>query len=449
MSEPIAYGIDFGTTNSAIAVAYQDSVSVIDVEQVDPTTQLPSIVYLHRDGLETAGTNAIRNYLASGSQKTRCGNCSLVMRDREGSSSDCRQYRRGSGCNDSRLLSGLKEHLADRGLRSTHSWAKDFELADLVAIIIRQLKTTADRALGVDVKKAVLGHPVNYPGTEGDDYQELQEFALGRLVSAAERAGFEEVVTFAEPAAALVDEQLSDGVVLALDFGGGTFDAAIVRFENDEGEVIALQGANIGGALFDAELFRCKVEPFFHLTEDVTTPNGPVRIPAYIRKELGTMSGAKFLLNDSSVPSLLRDLQAGPYAAKARMLEEILFGGHIYAFYQAIESAKIRLSSNEETTIDLHRPGIDIALPVTRSELETAIEPYLRTLRDVILRTFEQARVEPSSIDGVIRTGGSSSVPMFVKMLAEIVPEDKIESRDPFDTVVHGLGSQARLVWGT
>jgi hypothetical chaperone protein len=449
MSEPIAYGIDFGTTNSAIAVAYPDSVSVIDVEQEDPTTQLPSIVYLHRDGLEAAGTSAVRNYLASGSQKTRCGDCSLVMRDRDGASSDCHQYRRGSGCNDSRLLSGLKEHLADRDLESTHSWARDFEVADLVAIIIRQLKATADRALGADVRRAVLGHPVNYPGTEGGRYQELQDFALGRLVAAAERAGFDEVVTFPEPAAALVDERLSNGTVLALDFGGGTFDAAIVRFRGDEGEVVALQGANIGGTLFDAELFKCKVEPFFHLADDVATPTGSARIPAYIRNQLRTMSGAKFLLNDSNVPAVLRDFRSGPYSDQAQMLEEILFGGHVYAFYRAIESAKIQLSAIDETTIELHRPGIDISIPVTRSELENEIEPHLRTLQSVILKTFEQAQIAPEAVDGVIRTGGSSSVPMFVEMLAEMIPEDRIQSRDPFDTVVHGLGSQARLVWGS
>ena len=112
-------------------------------------------------------------------------------------------------------MSGLKEHLSDTDLQQTHSWARDFTIPELVAVILRRLKRAADRHVGVDVRRVVLGHPVNFPGTEGTNYRVRQGFALDRLEDAAQLAGFEEVSTFPEPAAALVDEQLENGIVLA------------------------------------------------------------------------------------------------------------------------------------------------------------------------------------------------------------------------------------------
>jgi hypothetical chaperone protein len=446
MRAPVAYGIDFGSTNSAISIAYDDAVEVLSLEQEDPKTQLPSIVYLHRDGIEAAGSEAVRAYLASGSRKTRCGSCSLV--DHQLRASECRQYRPGSGCNDARLMSGLKAHLSDPDLRQTHSWARDFTIPDLVAVILRRLKRAADRHVGLDVRRAVVGHPVNFPGTEGSNYKERQELALDRLVDAAERSGFEEVSTFPEPAAALVDEQLEEGTVLALDFGGGTFDAALVVFRPEGGTVVALQGADIGGELFNAELFEAKVAPFLGLAREVQGQHGSVRIPAYIREQLRTMAGAKYLLSDPVLPAILRDLKLGPYLG-FQMLEEILYGGHLYSFYRAIEDAKIRLSSLEATTIELHRPRVDLDIPVTREEFEASIARHIEVVRHVVDKTLQRVAMTASDVDLVIRTGGSSNMPIFIGMLTRLFGPDRVQARHSFDSVAHGLGSQAQLLWAS
>lgn len=447
MSSPLAYGIDFGTTNSAVSIAYGDRVEVLPVEQQDPVTQLPSIVYLHRDGAEAAGSEAVRAYVTNGGRKTRCSDCALV--DHELRVSDCRQYRRGSGCNDARLISGLKEHLSDSALEQTHSWARDFTIPDLAAVILRRLKRAADQYVGVDVRRAVLGHPVNFPGTGGANYRERQQLALGRLERAAQRAGFEEVSTFPEPAAALVDEQLEEGTVLALDFGGGTFDAALVRFRPEGGTVVALQGADIGGELFNAELFEAKVTPFLGLDREVQSSYSTVRIPAYIRSQLRTMAGAKYLMSDSVLPGLLRELRGVEDPHGFEMLEEILYGGHVYSFYRAIEDAKIRLSVEESTRVELHRPGIDIDIPVTRDEFETRIAHHIQIVREVIAKTIQQAHESPSGVDLVIRTGGSSNIPAFVGMLTELFGSDRVQARHSFDSVAHGLGSQAQILWAS
>lgn len=174
---PVAYGIDFGTTNSTISIAYPDRVEVVHAGSQDV---LPSIVYLHRDANRAAGEDAVAQFLVTGSHKTQCSRCELVKHDSEGAYSDCRQYRRGGRCNDARLISGLKSELSETDFLDTHSWATDFTLPDLVAVVMRRLKTIADRASGADVRKVVLGHPVVFVGAEGKNFKERQATASPR-----------------------------------------------------------------------------------------------------------------------------------------------------------------------------------------------------------------------------------------------------------------------------
>ena len=243
-------------------------------------------------------------------------------------------------------MSGLKEFLTDGSL-STHSWARDYAMSDLVGVVMRRLKREADRAVGgSNVRNVVLGHPVRFQAPRAQASSVRQDAAKRLLEEAAQAAGFENWALFPEPAAALMDEEIVEGRVLALDFGGGTFDAAIVRYRPDGGTVVALQGADVGGELFNGELFQAKVTPAVGLDH-----NG---IPAYIRNSLKTMAGARFLMSDSN---FLAAIQSVP------VIREVFSGGHVFHLYRAVEDAKIRLSTEQEATIGLHRPGIDLEIP--------------------------------------------------------------------------------------
>jgi hypothetical protein len=106
---PLGYGIDFGTSNSAISVAYTDRVEVLTLGAARSSLTLPSFVYLHRSGRKAAGDEGVKTFLKSGHEKTDCWKCPLAP---YGWDMDCRQYRKGGGCNDARLLSGVKHELA-------------------------------------------------------------------------------------------------------------------------------------------------------------------------------------------------------------------------------------------------------------------------------------------------------------------------------------------------
>lgn len=447
-NEPVAYGIDFGTTNSSIAVAYRDRIEIIPVESGGMPEILPSIIYLNRDRNRAAGQEAVEQFLVTGSQKTPCGRCNLVHvvdRKRE---SDCRQFRPGGGCHDARLISGIKSDLSETDFISTHSWATDFTLTDLVSVIMRRLKAAADRATGANVRRVVLGHPVVFVGAEGPYYRERQRIAEERLRDAAVEAGFTEVVLLDEPAAAVINEDLREGVALAADFGGGTFDVAVIKFAPDGGDVMALTGVEVGGEQFDRLLFQAKVAPEMHLNDAYEVRPGVYRdLPNQFRKRLSTLSGLKNLLSDPNTASILGAFEAAEGGRRLKAVENIIYGGYAYQFYAAVEQAKIGLSTVLSTVIDFHRPGIDISIPVEREEFEEVIAAPLQSVRAEIVRALEDAGIGPESVSLVLRTGGSSSIPAFVRILEEIFDPSVIQERPVYTTVVHGLAMYALGQW--
>ena len=362
--------------------------------------------------------------------------------------SACKQFRPGSGCHNARLISGIKSDLSETDFISTHSWAIDFTLTDLASVIMRRLKVAADRATGANVRRVVLGHPVVFVGAEGPNYRNRQAMAEQRLQDAAVQAGFNEVVLLDEPAAAVINEDLSEGYALAADFGGGTFDVAVIKFAPDGGDVVALTGVDVGGEQFDQLLFQAKVAPALHLNDSYYIRRGVRRpLPHQFRKRMSTLSGLKTLLSDPNTASILRDFRSSRASGSLGMVEAILYGGYAYQFYRAIEQAKIALSTAPESAIDFHRPGIDLSIPVRRDEFEDLISEPMQAVRAEILRAVHDAGVAPENIGLVLRTGGSSSIPAFVQILEDIFDHSAILQRPVYTTVVKGLAMYSLGLW--
>jgi hypothetical chaperone protein len=452
MNTPLAYAVDFGTTNSLAAAVYRDRVDLIDVEATRTTPISPSIVYLHRDGNRAAGLDAIAQYLVTGADTVSCGLCPLVSVDDEGWFSDCHQFVDRTGrCNDSRLLSGLKSDLGDESFISTHSWAIDFTKPELVAVVLRRLKLAADRELGLSttaVTRVVVGHPVAFAGTEGPDFVTRQAHALEQLERAAELAGFTEIYFLEEPAAALYDDPVGDGITVAVDLGGGTFDVAVLELRDGTGDVSGLQGAAIGGELFDKLLFDGKIAPELGLDRDFRDAVGRMwQLPPRLRDDLSSMAGVKRVLSDPTARRQLEKFRAYDGGSVLSTIETIVFGGHGYQFFKAVENAKIELSSSTEVTLEFHRLGVDVSIPIRRSEFEKLIADQLSVVENRILAAIQQAGVAGDDVDFVLRTGGSSTIPAFVELVQRLFPNARITQRPPFTTIVSGLGAFAQEIW--
>lgn len=424
---PLGYGIDFGTSNSSVSVAYSDRVEVLPLGQSASRT-LPSFVYLHRGGRRAAGDEAVRTFLVSGHEKTDCWNCPLAP---YGWDTDCRQYRKGGGCNDARLLSGVKHELAKLGFAGTNSWATDFTVGSLVSVVLTRLKHEADARTGHDVRSVVLGHPVVFAGADPENRAASDAEAFRRLEVAAHEAGFAEIAFLPEPTAAVIEGHAEPGVEIAVDFGGGTFDVAVMDSRDGAPRVIATAGVAIGGEILDGVLFETIVGPELGLDG----------LPSWLFNELRTASSVRLLMADPGIPNILARLGG----TAADVVDAILYRGVAYDFYQAIESAKIALSRDDVTSLEFGPLGLHVQL--RRTAFESMIRPELDQIADTITLALNKAGIAASDVDRVLVTGGSGYIPAFRHDLAAKFGEERLEQRDAFTAVVHGLGVRAQQLW--
>ncbi len=426
----LGYGIDFGTSNSAVSIAYPDRVEVVRVGAQRTSSTLPSFVYLHRAGRRAAGDEAVRTFLRSGHLKTDCWKCPLAP---YGWDTDCRQYRKGGGCSDSRMLSGVKHELAKLGFAGTNSWATDFSVGSLVSVVLKRLKVEADAVTGQNVTSVVLGHPVVFAGADPDNRAASDAEAFSRLADAATKAGFSEVAFLPEPTAAVIGEPARHAVEIAVDFGGGTFDVAVLDSRAGAPRIAGMAGVAVGGEILDGVLFETSVGPALGLEV----------LPNWLFNELRTASSVRLLMADPGIPSILARI-GGP---EAELVHALLYGGHAYDFYKAIESAKIELSSAEVT--ELRFPPLRLQITLRRSAFEAMIRPELDLVRQAITRALDEANVSPGDVGRVLLTGGSAYIPAFREDLAATFGADRLEQRDAFTAVVYGLGVRAQQLWGS
>jgi hypothetical chaperone protein len=424
---PVGCGVDYGSSNSAVALAFADRVEVVGEAANDALA--PSTLYLHRDGRRVAGTRATELFYRTGHERTICARCSLAQYG----VSDCQQFRRAGSCNDSRLLWSVKRDLANLGFAGTNSWATDFPVTDLVAVTLRLLRRRAERLCDEEVTRVVLGHPVVFAGAAGDPDSTANRTARQRLRDAAEVAGFEEVVLCPEPEAAGLAGEGASGSVLLADFGAGTYDVAVLERRAGAVDVRALEGVDIGGGRFDEVLFETVVAPELGLME----------LPSWLLNELRSLTGVMLLMADPDLASLLERI-GGP---ASRTVAAILFSGEAYGFYKAIEAAKIALSDHDTAELAMSVPGASLRTTVSRTHFETSVGPELEVLDAVTRRALDAAGLRPSDVDVVAVTGGSSQIPAFQRLLAALCPGAELRREAAFTSVVRGLGTRARALW--
>jgi hypothetical chaperone protein len=182
------------------------------------------------------------------------------------------------------------------------------------------------------------------------------------------------------------------------------------------------------------------------LFETVVAPElGLLDLPSWLLNDLKSLSGVMLLMADPDLRALLERL-GGP---ASRTVAAILFSGHTYGFFKAIEAAKIALSSRDTAELVAEVPGVTLRTTVTRRHFETAVAPELDALGTITHRALDAARLRPGDLDVVAVTGGSSQIPAFQRMLRQLFPHAELRREAAFTSVVRGLGTRARDLWAS
>jgi hypothetical chaperone protein len=433
MSGAIAYGIDYGTSNSSISVALADRVELVDVGGQPPSV-LRSCVYIDRSRQELGGNAAIRQYSNIATAATGCAECDRALITRDGITSDCKWVARGGGCHDARLIFGVKHFLAQASVESTHSWGRDYALADLVAIVFRRLRAAADAQHSSAVRRLVLGCPVRFPGElDAADHQR----AIERLIAASQQAGFEAVEIIEEPIAAAIGVAPAEGLGISLDFGAGTFDIAVLDLRS--GYVFAKRGVPIGGDDFDALLFDLVLPDLLGLRDGAA---GEMALAA-----LRSPATAYFFLGRPDWWAATKMSLANSQGLE--LLDRIIQGGHLASLHASVEKAKIDLSGGADAEIELERRGVSLHARISVGEFEALLAPWMERVRAEIATALKDAKAQPAEVSWVQLIGGSSQIPSFRRLIGETFPRSSVQTRGVFDAVALGLGEEARRRWAS
>ncbi len=423
-----AFGIDFGTSNSALAASVDNQVKLLDIDPGNPlSNSLKSILYFIKEEGQTlsfVGHEGVKQYIDNGAE--------------------------------GRYMQSIKSFLSDLSFQKTNVYGKNYTLEALIGHFLKTMKERGEKIIGRDVDKVVLGRPVIF-STD----REQERTATQRLVTAAQLAGFKEVSLQMEPVAAARAYENSlpssqEQIVLVGDFGAGSSDFTVLKVGNPphagdrEQDILSVGGLYIGGDNFDSLIMRHKVAKHYgtdvkvkSMFSDNFTGLSPLvlshlmqwhRIPWLRRPQ--TLGNIKEL----KVCAGLRDRRL------LENLERLISDNYGYLLFRSIESAKCRLSDHGDATVIFKDYGIAIEELVTRTAFEEMIRDLVAKIDACVTDTLANAGIGFEQVNAVFLTGGSSYIPLIRAIFESRVGADKIKTSDAFTSVAYGLGLEAALM---
>jgi hypothetical chaperone protein len=323
-----------------------------------------------------------------------------------------------------------------------------------VAIILKKIKAKGEAHLGCTVDSVVLGRPVVFSTDPTKD-----RVAEQRLEKAARKAGFTTIWFQYEPVAAALafEDTLQAGqerVVFIGDFGGGTSDFTVIRVKGGafgrsdrRSDVLSLGGVYVAGDKFDAQIMWDKVAQHFGRYARYKTlgKDDWVNVPKSIVHTLCQWHRIP-LLRTRKTREHLRVIKGSTDDRQAiQQLENIIDDNFGFFLFQAIEKAKCELSDHEQTLVRFVERDLNISEGLNKQEFEAINHDNIRQIATCIDQVVAQSGLLPSQIDSVFLTGGTSRIPLIQSLFAERFGRQKLESKNAFTSVVHGLGSSVPL----
>ena len=434
-------GIDFGTSNSGVAVYKDGKVHVlpIDRQNVQPEV-VKTVLYITREYQPYIGQEAIAQYYRNSVNRQRrfvrkwAGEIDVAGADMAYVDD---VYVYVDELAPGRLMQYLKTALRKEGYRGTHIFERFYTVGELVQVYLGLLKRRAEEVLGEPIEAATLGRPVHFSSNPEHDRRAEQT-----LRAAAEAVGFKQVDFEFEPVAAALDYEQSltkPQNVVIFDFGGGTLDIAIMRLGDKRGrDVYASGGVDIAGSDFDRAIIEKRMLPHFGLGRVSHQPE----ILELIHSVPDWMALPE-LATPQNRNILEKAIRAGLAPVRLKALQGLIYNDLAFTFYNRVEAAKIALSGDGAAVISMDDSQIALWELYTRTQFENDIRHHLAQVEQVLLETLAAAGLEPGAVDAVVKTGGSSNIPLFTNMLARLFGADKVKTSNAFSSVVAGLAIRA------
>ena len=425
-SNPGFVAIDFGTSNSAVALP-QGATGVRLVALEPGQLTMPTAVFYRAD-TPPQQLEAERLY----------GRAAVAA------------YVEGL---DGRLMRSMKSILGSTLLdQSTDiGGGRSVGYRDVVTGYLRRLKTQAEAEAGQALCRVVLGRPVFF--VDDDPARDAQ--AQAALETAARQVGFTEVQFQYEPIAAALDHErraVREQFVLVADIGGGTSDFSLVRVGplqrqriDRRADILGNHGVHIAGTDFDRHIELLRILPACGYRS--LGPSGR-EVPSRAYFDLATWHLINTVYAPARVAELARmktfysDLRQ--HARLMAVVQQQL--GH--ALIARAEAAKITVAEGGSARIDLSLLEPGLALTIGEPETVAAIDADLDRIASAADQTLAQAGLARDRVDALYFTGGSTGLRPLAERIAARLPAAKVMRGDRFASVAQGLGVHARRVFG-
>lgn len=465
----LSCGIDFGTTNSSVALVEDGAVRVLPIDaNNDNITSLPSLLYISRDGEVIVGRAAADTFIernvdrevlvravelgvridgyVGGEMDNEFGGS--VRKDGQDMTEAVTARAMVEINAPGRLFQSLKTSLRMREFTGTEVFGAQYQIEELVAVILRCIKATADEAAGRPVETAVFGRPVRFSLRPEED-----QTAQRRLETAARLAGFKDITFFYEPVAACVEYAIRTDHkqrLMVVDIGGGTFDVCIMEFGGassaasrlSESRILSVSGVPVAGDAIDHEIIRSKIFPC--LGSRARYGPAQLRLPQFIFNSVVDWQNLYKLNTEETINWLIAAEASSDQPDRIRALRKLIQRNCGYPLAREVEAAKRRLSDVTETEIIFERPGIDVRERLERQEFSHIIEHMIDRMKLSLIEAEQMAGIAPGSLDLVLTTGGTSLIPAVRQMLGERYGHERIQHRDTFTSVAAGLAVVAQ-----
>jgi hypothetical chaperone protein len=320
-----------------------------------------------------------------------------------------------------------------------------------VGMIAKQLayfRQSAEQQLNKTVDTAVIGRPVKFHGTRGE---EGNNQAIDIMTEAAKAAGFTHVEFLEEPIAAAykIEPNLAKPTnVLVVDIGGGTTDICCIKLSpekrtnlNRQQDVMSVTGARIGGMECDKNLIVKSIAPT--MGQDLKMTNGLPVPPTYFSDmcavddipKLNRFFSDEYGLDIAQTMSIIKE---------PKLLGRLLTVQEEKLSARLVNSsrlAKEMLSSKDEITLPLHYIEADYDVDLSVEDLNRSMKSWLSRVKRLVVECLENSNEEPEML---FITGGMSLSPIVRKQLTEeMLPNLPLIEGDAFNSVCEGLAIQA------
>lgn len=430
----IAVGLDFGTTNSSIAIAQPDgNVSVARFPYGGGSTEaFRSLLYLERS--RTAGRTTTHSWTGP----------SAIDRYLDAEEKG-------------RLIQSLKSFLSSRTLKGTEVFGRQHTLEDLIAVILRDIRVQAECQFHAPLTKAVVGRPVRFVGAESiaDD-----TYAQSRLEAALHLAGFERISFEYEPVGAAYHYESTldhDELILIGDFGGGTSDFSLLhvgstirRRGRRPEDLLANEGIGIAGDSFDGKIVRNLVSPALGDGTSMRSIDKMLPVPTWVYRRLERWHHLSFL-KSKEVLDMLQSVKACALEPdRISALLHLIQNDLGYELHRSVQALKCALSESDHATFRFVHEAAYIEAAIERRDFESWIAEELQAIEGCVTNCLKQAGVGPGDVDRVFLTGGSSFVPAVREIFERYFGAERIRCGDEFTSVARGLAlcAQASASFG-